>query len=306
MDVPPTERVDERLESVPWADLVRPSPDPRRRVILALIGVAVAAVVASAARTLWPPPPLTSPIVVGDASTNSVEFEVPPSAPSKIDGVAGDPLPVSPELVAVSPISEADLRAVSPTDASRLAVAYAELFVSQWLTLDGGEANAADEMLPIGVVVEGVDPSARSFVESAIGMSATEVHASTWQVEVVVRSLSAFADGNYVRVPPRAYSVTIRLTDDGPAIVDLPSPAVVAISQVEPVATKSGEAPEAVMAKARSIMSVVGLIDEATLGASQKDDVWRIAGVVRDIAGVPVWIAVWLDGFGNQIAVPVG
>lgn len=304
MDLPTSDHVDERLESVPWDDLIRPTHDPRQRVVLALFAAVVVVIAASAARTLWPSPPLAGPTVVSAANTNSVGAQVE-SLESTLGSLDDETL-VDEMVAPVEPISEADLRAVSPLDAGRTAVAYAELFVYQWLTLDGGSTDAVDEMLPSGMLTEPVDPSARSFVESAIGMSATEIGASTWQVEVVVRSLSAFADGEYLRVPPRAYSVTIRLTDHGPAIVDLPSPSEVAISRVGQVDTEPAEAPEEVMTAARSIMGVVGLIDDTTLTSSKAGDAWRVAGVVRDGAGVPVRIAIWLDGQGRRITVPVG
>ncbi len=306
MDLPSPEHVDQRLESVPWDDLVRPPRDPRRRMILVLLAGVVAVIAASAARTLWPAPALTGPIAASTVDTAPVPPGVAASAQAIDDGTPSDSKPVATTGAGVSPISEADLRAVSPGDASRTVVAYAELFVSLWLTLDGGTTASVDEMLPRGMADGVIDPSARSFVESAIGMSATELAASIWQVEVVVRSLSAFADGEYVRVPPRAYSVTVHLTEGGPAIVDLPSPAKLQMSQAGVVSTELGEAPESVTAAARSLLGSVGLIDDATLTTSQAADLWRVSAVVRDVAGVPTRIAVWLDDAGIQVAVPVG
>lgn len=306
MDLPSQEHVDQRLESVPWDDLIRPPRDPRRRMILGLLALVVAVIAASAARTLWPAPALIGTIDSSLPTPPPAESAV--SAPPRAfeneateDATSADATGAGPQ-----PMSEADLRAVSPADASRTVVAYAEVFVSLWLTLDGGTTAAVDEMLPRGLAVEVVDESARSFVESAVGMSATEIAASIWQVEVVVRSLSAFADGEYVRIPPRAYSVTIQLNDDGPAIVDLPSPAELQMSQAEVVSTQLAEAPESVTAAGRSMLAVDGLIDEATLTTSQAGDLWRVSAVVRDVAGVPTRVVVWLDAAGQQVAVPVG
>lgn len=294
MDPSNGDHVDQRLESVPWEHLLRAPSDSRRRVLMVLVAVAAAVIAASAARTLWPAPPLTAvPISAEENSVVSVpttEIEVPTTDP----------------VVTAAPMSEADLRAVSAEDASRSAIAYAELFVAQWLTLDGQPSEALEAMIPSGVSASAVDPSARSFVESAIGLSATEVGFSTWQVDVVVRSLSAFGDGDYVRVAPRAFAVTVRITDDGMAITDLPSPTPIPVAQISSVETLSDIAPTTVMERARAILAHGGLVDESSLSAAKARDCWRVEGIVRDAAGVPVKVAVWLDGEGRQVAVPAG
>ena len=292
MDPSNAEHGDQRLESVPWEHLLRAPSDSRRRVLVVLVALAAAVIAASAARTLWPAPALTAaPVPEGetpDVSLPPVEIEVPTTDP----------------VVTSAPMSEADLRAMSGEDASRAAIAYAELFVAQWLTLDGQPNEALDAMIPSGLSAGAVDPSARSFVESAIGLSATEIGLSTWQVDVVVRSLSAFGDGDYVRVAPRAFAVTVRITDEGMAIADLPSPTPIPVAQISMVETVPDVAPTPVMDRARTILGQGGLVDESSLSAETADDIWRVEGVVRDVAGVPVKVAVWLDGEGRQVAVP--
>jgi len=285
--------LDERLESLPWEHL-RPaeSRDPRRLAVVAA-AVVVAAVVASATRTLWPAPPLSAPI----PPPSTVEQA---STPTQTGPPGTDRIPVA---TSVSAVTEADLRAVSAEDAARAVTAHAEWFVSEWLTIDG-HSDTASVLLPDGVDLPVVDESARSFVESAVALSAQEVRLGSWEVAVLVRSLSAFGDGDHLRIPARVFLVTVGIGDDGPFVVDLPSPGPLPVGRAAALDLVEESAPVPVIDAALVAMRQVGLPDEATIDTFRRGDLWRVTSVVRDRAGVPFVVAVWLDEAGERVPAP--
>ena len=201
-------------------------------------------------------------------------------------------------------MTEADLRAISPDDAARAVTAHAEWFVTEWLTIDGTEAGTATKLLPADVEVPVIDASARSFVESAVGLSTHEIRPGSWEVGVLVRSLSAFGDGGYSRIPARVFVVTVGIGDDGPFVLDLPSPGPMPVGRASAIDFAEAEAPAPVTDAALAIMRKAGLPDEASIGTFRRAGLWRVTGVVRDLAGVPFVVAVWLDDSGQQVPAP--
>lgn len=281
--------LDERLESLPW-EQVRSADPPDRRWMIAVAGaVVVAAVVASATRTLWPAPPLSAPSSI--ETPPPAELAPPSTSPTSVD-------------TNVSPMTEADLRAISPDDAARAVIAHAEWFISEWLTIDGRASDTTLALLPAGVDVPVVDASARSFVESVVGLSAEEVDLGSWEVAVLVRSLSAFGEGDYLRIPARVFLVTVGIGDDGPFVSDLPSPGPVPVGRAVALDLIEEEAPAEVTAAALAIMRDAGLPDETSIGTFRLGDLWRVTAVVRDRAGVPFVVAVWLDESGERVPAP--
>jgi hypothetical protein len=200
-------------------------------------------------------------------------------------------------------MTEADLRAIAPDDAVRAVTAHAEWFMTEWLTLDGGSERAPD-LLPDGMEVPIVEDSARSFVESATALSAEEIEVGFWEVGVLVRSLSALGDGDYLRIPARVFLVTVGIGDDGPFVADLPTPGPIPAGRAPALALVEELAPAHVSNAALGIMREAGLPDEATIGTSRLGDLWRVTGVVRDGAGVPFVVAVWLDDAGERVPAP--
>jgi hypothetical protein len=201
-------------------------------------------------------------------------------------------------------VTEADLRAISPDDAARAVTAHAEWFMSEWLTIDGSSSDTAPALLPEGVDVPVIDASARSFVESAVGLSAEEVGFGQWEVAVLVRSLSAFGDGDYLRIPARVFLVTVGIGDDGPFVADLPSPGPLPAGRAAATEFVEEPAPVPVTDAALTIMREAGLPDDASIGTFRLDRLWRVTGVVRDGAGVPFMVAVWLDESGERVPAP--
>lgn len=294
MEPTSSEDLDERLESLPWEHL-RPAERPDRRWMMVVAGaVVIVAVVSSATRTLWPGPPLGAPVVPTSTAVEALSTTtyVTPSVTA------------APPSTEAFPMTEADLRAISPTDAARAVTAHAVWFMSEWLTVDGGVSDVAPDLLPVGVEVPAIDGSAKSFVESAVGLSAEEIRPGSWEVAVLVRSLSAFGEGDHRRIPARVFLVTVGIGDDGPFVADLPSPGSVPAGRAAPAEFTEEPAPMAVTDAALAIMRQAGLPDEASIGTFRLGDLWRVTGVVRDLAGVPFAVAVWLDGSGERVPAP--
>ena len=63
-------------------------------------------------------------------------------------------------------------------------------------------------------------------------------------------------------------------------------------------------APAPVKEAALAIMRQAGLPDEASIDTFRLGDLWRVTGVVRDLAGVPFEVAVWLDPAGERVPAP--
>lgn len=293
MEPTSSDDLDERLESLPWQHVSPPGGPDRRWMTVIAGAVVVIAVVASATRTLWPSPPLSAPV----AAFRPVE-PLPPSTPAPADDV---PAPTTTSAV---PLTEADLRAIAPADVARTVTAHAEWFAAEWLTIDGGESAAAAELLPVGVDAPATDGSARSFVESAVALTAEEIGPGSWEVAVLVRSLSAFEDGDYLRIPARVFLVPVGIGDEGPYVTDLPSPGPVPTARAANVGFSEEAAPDPVIDAALVIMRDAGLPEEASIGTFRLGDLWRVTGVVRDQAGVPIVVAVWLDDTGERVPAP--
>jgi hypothetical protein len=172
------------------------------------------------------------------------------------------------------------------------------------LTIDGRPSDAAPALLPDGMEVPAVDASARSFVESAVALSAEETGLGTWEVAVLVRSLSAFGDGDYLRIPARVFLVTVGIGDDGPFVADLPSPGPLPVGRAAELDLVEESAPAHVADAALTTMRDAGLPDETTMTTFRLGDLWRVTAVVRDAAGVPFVVAVWIGGSGERVPAP--
>ncbi len=251
------------------------------------VAVVIAAVTASATRTLWPSPPLAAPPTTSMAVSPAVTQAA-----------------ATPTTVAARLLTEADLRAISPDDATRAVAAHAQWFVTEWLTIDGEMSSAARAMVPEGTSVTSLDESARSFVESAIVTSVSEVGEAVWEASVLVRSLSAFGEGGYMRVPARVFLVTVAIGEDGPFVLDVPTPGPLPVATSAPLDLVDEQAPAGVIAAAIDVMGEGGLVDEASVRSQRSAALWRVSGVVRDDAGVPVMVAVWTDHEGGRVPAP--
>jgi len=285
---------DEQLESVPW-DALLDEPDRRSRrwVSLAAVGVAAAAVLVSAARTLWPaaPTPVAVP-AVAPADT------VPPTVTaSEIPGAGGEPAAVTGDEA--GPLSEADLLAVEGDDAALAAAAHASWFATAYFTLDGTDRSGLAGRLPDGVALPPVDAAARSFVEAAEAVSVTRVSPSRFEVLVVLRSLSSTGGADYTRDPDRAVAITVELGPEGGAVVDVPVPAPLPAAAAPALGVEPAEAPPAVLEAATAAAAVWGTPRIEAVGRA--GGAWRVLVSVSSPSGVSWPLVVWLDDAGSPV-----
>ena len=289
MATPPTEDLsDDVLESVPWEALGRPEPPDRRTwYVLGAAAVVVVAISASAARTLWPSPPLRAPV-----AGPSVTQVVPPTT-STTDSA---PTTTTPAPL----ISEADLRAVDPEHLERWAASHAEWFLAEWFTLDGSDRTGVADLLPEGASAGPVDPGARSFVESVSTRSVTPTGVDRFEVVALVRLLSASDGGAYMRQPATAYSVAVGIVDGLPAILDLPMPVELEFARAAVAHGVEAEPPPEVMEGALEAVAGFGTPDRSSVTATTTGGSWRVTLMIEDAAGVSWPVAVWLDAEGGR------
>lgn len=277
---PDTDR--EEIESIPWDSLLAEDTGDRRRwLMVAGAALAVVAISASAARTLWPASP--DPVATPPASTVTTPTTAPP--PTE---------PPSP------PLSEADLAAVEPAAVQREAAAHGLLAVHGYLTSDGSGSWAPAELFP-----EAEAPEIRSFVEAAVVTSVVPVSDRRFAVTVLARTLAAPPGEGYVRQPLRALEVVVELTGDDARLVDLPRPVEPPPAAAAELSLTEAEPPRPVVEAALAEAGRLGEPDpEQLVAATTADGVWRVTVPVVDEVG-GVWpVAVWVDGSG--VLLPAG
>lgn len=277
------ERPDEELESIPWDALLTDDSDSRRRwLVIAGAAIALVAISASAARTLWP----SSPAPVAVPTTEAVGAPVSPE-PSPTSTVAP---PTS------SPPSEADLMAAPGDGVEREVVAHAELAVRDYFTLDGTGWEAAD-------LVPGLaPPEGRSFVEEVVATGVVPLDTDRYAVTLVVSTLGAPPDGGYVRLPRRAVEVVMELGPTGPVPVDLPRPLPVSQPRALAPAVTEATPPPAVVDAALAEAGRWGEPDRDGLVAGvDSEGRWRLVVPAVDDVGNAWPVAVWLDEAGRVL-----
>ena len=89
-------------------------------------------------------------------------------------------------------------------------------------------------------------------------------------------------------------------------MLDLPTPGPLPVARSAELELVTAEAPGAVVGAAIAVMSEAGLVDESSVTSSTAGGLWRLGGVVRDPAGVPLEVVVWLDDSGSRVPAPTG
>jgi len=272
---------DEQFERIPW-DQLRSVTGNRRGLVYALAAAIVAAAVsAMLARNLGDAPATEASLV---STPTSVTAAAMPTTTNPLTATTSAQPPVV--------WSEADLMAVHPDDLRVEATAVAEWFVADYFTADGagGLEDQLRSMLPTGVPLPAHDPGYRSFVEWVRAMSAVESEAGKYVVAVLVRALGAPAEAGYQRLPLRAVEVTVRWTDAGWSIADLPrlvEPPVLSASEPWP----EEAIPETVASEA------LGLAGDGArvVGGGRSGERWRVVLETTDPTGGRWPVVVWVD-----------
>ncbi len=264
--------MEEELEHVPWADLMAESEpeDRRRRTIylgVAIVGAMVLGVIV--ARTWWAAPSLP-----------------PPVAPSAEVPIAATSLPAVPELPLYS---EADLMADPPDPAARLAMVRAEWFVTDYFTADLEPSGSAEvrAALPASVAAElSLDVGAAvSYVEWARAYRVEEAGNGVYRVAVVFRTLGAPPDRGFTRQPIRAVEVLIAVEGDGATVIDLPSPAFVALGpEIAAFEGEEASPPQEIVDQVSTRASLWGT-EPRIVSARHLDGEWRVVVTIADGVG---------------------
>jgi hypothetical protein len=271
---------DEVYERIPWETLEEKKPD-RQWIVLAAAG----AVVLGALAFTWTssravPAPVTTAAAPPPVSTAPVAA-VPPAAPV---APATSVAPQAPVLTA-----EADLYAVHPERAIDRAIAHAEWFAAEYLTVDGSEASRAtlSALLPGGVPLPVAPEGSRVFVEWVRAMSVEEAGELAFRVTVLARTLAAAAGEDYVRQAPLRLEVDVSVANAAPQVTM--APVVAPASPGEAHQLQMSEVPEDVGATALQASGGTEVV-----GGVQEPDGWRV-----------IVIAPGADGVARPISVPV-
>ena len=150
----------ETYERIPWETLEEKKPD-RQWMMMAVAGAVVLGALAYSFMSNRPAPiPVASTLAAAVPETTRVASPVPQAAAQPVATTA-------PVVTA-----EADLYAVHPERVIDRAVAHAEWFVAEYLTMDGTEEGRAalTALLPAGVPMPAAADGTRVFVEWVTGI----------------------------------------------------------------------------------------------------------------------------------------
>ena len=203
----------ETYERIPWETLEEEKPD-RQWMMMAVAGAVVLGALAYSFMSNRPvPAPVASTPAAAAQETAPVAAQVPQVA--------------APPVVTTAPVvtAEADLYAVHPERVIDRAVAHAEWFVAEYLTMDGTEEGRAALMalLPAGVPMPAAEAGTRVFVEWVRASSVEEIGQLVFRVTVLARSLAAGANAEYQRQAPLQVDVDVSMAGDAPQVVMAPS-----------------------------------------------------------------------------------
>ena len=202
----------ETYERIPWETLEEKKPD-RQWMMMAVAGAVVLGALAYSFMSNRPPPvPVASTLAAAPAETAPVAAPVPQAVP--------------PPVATTTPVvtAEADLYAVHPERVIDRAVAHAEWFVAEYLTMDGTEEGRASLMalLPAGVPMPAAEEGTRVFVEWVRASSVEEIGQLVYRVTVLARSLAAAANAEYQRQAPLQVDVDVSMAGDAAQVVMAP------------------------------------------------------------------------------------
>ena len=262
----------EVYERIPWETLEKKGGDRQWMVYAVAAAIVLGALAYSFMRsqpTAAPPPPETVPAATAPATT----------ARSNIDST---PSTVASPLV----VAEADLYAVDPERLVDQAASHAEWFSVEYVGYDGSDQSQETlrSLLPIGLPLPEAPEDTQAFVDWARAKSVTQTGPTSFEVEVLIRSLLSTAESGFIRQPPTVMSVPVQIGEDGQATV-AGVPAVVSVERGSPVELGLLEVPDDVASQVEGQGDVVG-------GVQSGDGGWQV-----------VVMAEWADGVRRPVLV---
>lgn len=285
----------EELEQIPWSALAAKANDPWTRVTymvvaaLAILGLGVLAarwLADGGEATVITLPPASA----GTVAPAPVNPAVPPVTVAVATAAA--PSPASSDSVATTTIapsvySEADLKAISPRDESRLAAMRAEWLVQDFFTVDGDDAVGQGLATILGdETIPHLNPTGYSYVEWARAYAIESPDPGKYAVAVAFRTLVMADDGGFARSDVKAVAVTVVVDVDGTMrVVDLPSP--VALPQTVAGTVPGGQPAEPSSATEQAALRIAAEagVDPEIVVVTEDDGVWRFRVEVGDAVG---------------------
>jgi len=268
----------ETYERIPWETLEEHKPD-RQWLIMAVAGAVVLGALAYSFMSNRPAP-------------LSVASSVAAASPETTAAPALPPQALAPPVASSTPIvtAEADLYAVHPERIIDRAVAHAEWFVAEYLTVDGTDEGRATlaALTPAGVPLPAAGDGTRVFVEWVRASTVEEIGELLYRVTVLARTLAAAANAEYQRQAPLQVAVDVSIAGDAAQVVMAPR-----VSPAQP-----GPAHQLALAPVPDEVGSVALQQsggsEVVGGVQAPDGEWQV-----------VVLAVMPDGVSRPVSVPV-
>ena len=268
----------ETYERIPWETLEEKKPD-RQWMMMAVAGAVVLGALAYSFMSNRPAPvPVASTLAAPMPETTRLASPVPQAAAQPVATTA-------PVVTA-----EADLYAVHPERVIDRAVAHAEWFVAEYLTMDGTEEGRAalTALLPSGVPMPAAEDGTRVFVEWVRASAVEEIGQLVYRVTVLARSLAAAPDAEYQRQAPLQVEVDVSVAGDAPQVVMAPR-----LSLAQPGPTHQ-----------LALVTVPGEVGAAALEQSGASEV--VGGLQTPDGGWQVVVlAATPDGVTRPVSVPI-
>ena len=268
----------ETYERIPWETLQSPRPD-RQWILYLVAGAVVVGALAYSFVSNRPPGSGLADQQVATGSEPTIAPVPPGTAPAPSPAAAPPPVSADPVVV-----SEADLFAVDPERLRDEAVAHAEWFAAEYLTLDGSQAASESlaALLPAGIPSPVADGETLVFVEWSRAVGSEEIAPLVFSVDVLVRWLLSGSEGLYVRQTPTIVTVEVEVGESGPRVT-MP-PVMGPVPAVEPAVPALVEVPEDVASAAVKSSGATEVIG----GIVGPDGSWQVVvmapgpdGVVR-------------------------
>ena len=261
----------EVYERIPWETLEKRGPE-RQWLLIVVAGAVVAGALAYSFMQNRPPSPAAPPVSAAAPTTGPGAETAPVVA-----------APAAPVTTAPPPMltAEADLYAVDPQHLASRAAAHAEWFAVEYFSADGSEESrrSLQAMMPAGVPLPEAGEGVQVFVDWVGALTVTESGSLSYSVEVVVRSLAAKGDEEFVRQPARVAAVDVVFGEDGQPRVLRPPTVAAPVAHAGPEVTLA-PLPETVQADIEeSHGPVVG-------GEQLADGGWMVVAMVTGADGV--------------------
>lgn len=215
----------EEFEHIRWSNLVAEHRGQCVKLLYVVAAVIVAALIGFVG-IRWLSGPQHGPVLDEAAPTTVADDGSHPAG-------ATPPLSTPASAAVADPVSEADLQATALDTDGAVARVRAEWFVTDFFTVDGSPATAADVARAF-VVDASIPPLPQdaheaddvSFVEWARAYGIEALASDRYLVDVAFRSIHRSGSEAFRRGPVHAVAVTVVVGDGSAAIAELPIPIV--------------------------------------------------------------------------------